>query len=133
MMGVVDDMLSLPEDSAALRALLLVALEQRNAVMAERDVLADRNEQLHHLLLQLKRRQCGCRKNSCCSRSGDKHAKPRRGNRGQLPAQLPRIEQVLLPERETCPCFDRRLVEIGSSSAERLDMLPAQSQVLVTR
>jgi hypothetical protein len=42
-MRTVDDMLSLPEDPAALRALLLAA----------------RNEQLHHLLLKLKRRQFG--------------------------------------------------------------------------
>jgi hypothetical protein len=47
---------SLPEDPAALRTLLLAALEQRDAAMAERDAQAARNEQLHHLLLKLKRR-----------------------------------------------------------------------------
>jgi transposase len=40
---------------------------------------------------------------------------------------------VLLPERETCPGCEGRLVEIGSDSAERLDVLPAQFRVLVTR
>jgi len=50
---------SLPEDPAALRALLLATLEQRDAALAERDALATRNEQLHHLLLKLKRRQFG--------------------------------------------------------------------------
>ncbi|RKJ95817.1 hypothetical protein EBE87_28470, partial [Pseudoroseomonas wenyumeiae] len=40
---------------------------------------------------------------------------------------------MLLPERETCPCCDGRLVEIGADSAERLDVLPAQFRVLVTR
>jgi transposase len=50
---------SLPEDPAALRTLLLTALEQLNTALAERDALAVRNEQLHHLLLTLKRRQFG--------------------------------------------------------------------------
>ena len=53
-MGAADNMPSLPEDPAALRALLLATLEQRDAAMAERDALAARNEQLHHLLLKLK-------------------------------------------------------------------------------
>ncbi|MBL6082178.1 transposase [Belnapia sp. T18] len=47
-----DDTPSLPDDPEALRALLL-------SVTAERDALAARNEQLHHLLLKLKRRQFG--------------------------------------------------------------------------
>ena len=39
-MAVTDDMPSLPEDPAALRALLLATLEQRDAAVAERDALA---------------------------------------------------------------------------------------------
>jgi transposase len=46
---------------------------------------------------------------------------------------LPRLKQVLLPERETCPCCDGPLVEIGADSAERLDVLPARFRVLVTK
>ncbi|MBC9178524.1 transposase [Roseomonas ludipueritiae] len=56
-MGATDDMPSLPEDPAALRVLLLAALEQRDTALAERGALAARNEQLHHLLLTLKRLQ----------------------------------------------------------------------------
>jgi transposase len=158
-MGAANDMPSLPEDPAALRALLLAALEQRDAAMAERDALAARNEQLHHLLLTLKRRQFGQKSErlpedqllfafeeieatlaaseaEAGQRSKglkEQQAKRRRGNRGQLPAHLPRIEQVLMPERETCPCCAGLLVEIGADSAERLDVLPAQFRVLVTR
>ncbi|MCI0754966.1 transposase, partial [Teichococcus vastitatis] len=110
---------SLPEDPAALRALLLAALEQRDAAMAERDALAVRNEQLHHLLLTLKRRQFGQKSErlpddqllfafeeieatlaaseaEAGQRSNglkEHQAKRRRGSRGQLPAHLPRIEQ----------------------------------------
>ena len=61
-----DDTPTLPEDPAALRALLLAAWAERDSlasrcddVTAERDALASRNEQLHHLLLKLKRRQFG--------------------------------------------------------------------------
>ncbi|WP_245906755.1 IS66 family transposase, partial [Teichococcus aestuarii] len=150
---------SLPEDPAVLRALLLATLEQRDAAMAERDALAARNEQLHHLLMALKRRQFGQKSErlpedqllfafeeieatlatgeaEVGQRSKalrDQQARRRRGNRGQLPAHLPRIEQVLLPERETCPCCAGLLVEIGADSAERLDVLPARFRVLVTR
>jgi hypothetical protein len=60
-MAAADDMPSLPEDPAALRALLLATLEQRDAAMAERDALTARNERLHSLLLKLKRRQFGQR------------------------------------------------------------------------
>lgn len=57
----------------------------------------------------------------------------RRANRGHLPAHLPRVEQVLRPERDTCPCCHGALVEIGADIAERLDVIPAQFRVLVTR
>src|SRR3954451_7524456 len=61
-----DDTPTLPEYPAALRALLLAARAERDAlasrcddVTAERHALASRNEQLQHLLLKLKRRQFG--------------------------------------------------------------------------
>src|SRR5215207_9266948 len=61
-----DETPTLPEDPAALRALLLAAWAERDAlasrcddVTAERDALASRNERLQHLLLKLKRRQFG--------------------------------------------------------------------------
>ena len=54
-----DDTPSLPEDAAALRALLLETLAQVGTLVAERDALANQNERLQHLLLKLKRRQFG--------------------------------------------------------------------------
>jgi transposase len=54
-----DDTPSLPEDPAALRALLLETLAQVGTLTAERDALASQNERLQHLLLKLKRRQFG--------------------------------------------------------------------------
>lgn len=143
---------NLPEDPAALRAMLL-------SVMAERDAAVARNERLHHLLLQLKRRQFGRKSERLpeeqllfafeeieatlaegAAEAGkrspklrERQAQRRRANRGHLPAHLPRIEQVLLPERSTCPCCDGALVEIGADTAERLDVVPAQFRVLVTK
>lgn len=161
-----DDTSSLPEDPAALRALLLAALQtcdtlsvERNGLVAERDALAARNERLHHLLLKLKRRQFGRKSEQlpedqllfafeeieatlagseaeAVKRSpklGEQQAKRRRGNRGRLPAHLPRIEQVLLPDSTTCPCCRGALVEIGVDTSERLDVLAAQFRVLVTK
>ena len=57
----------------------------------------------------------------------------RRAGRGRLPAHLPRIERVLMPGSTACPCCQGPLVEIGADTSERLDVIPAQFQVLVTR
>src|SRR5215218_2052770 len=61
-----DDTPTPPEDPAVLRALLLSAWAERDAlatrcdgVAAERDALAVQNDRLQHLLLKLKRRQFG--------------------------------------------------------------------------
>lgn len=161
-----NDMSSLPEDPAALRAMLLAALQtcdtlsvERDSLVAERDALAARNERLHHLLLKLKRRQFGRKSEQLpeaqllfafeeieatlaageaeagkrSPKLGEQQAKRRRGNRGRLPAHLQRIEQVLLPDSTTCPCCQGALVEIGADTSERLDVLPAQFRVLVTK
>ena len=38
-----------------------------------------------------------------------------------------------MPEHKTCLCCQGQLVEISVDSAERLDVLPAQFRVLVTK
>lgn len=150
---------ALPEDPAALRALLLAVMAERDAAVQERDAAVARNEALHHLLLKLRRRQFGRKSERLpeeqllfafeeieatlaegAAEAGkhspklrEQQAQRRRANRGHLPAHLPRIEQVLRPERDTCPCCDGALVEIGADTAERLDAIPAQFRVLVTR
>ena len=58
---------------------------------------------------------------------------PRRVNRGALPRHLPREEVLIAPARTTCPCCGGALHRIGEDVAERLDIVPAQFRVIVTR
>lgn len=58
-------------------------------------------------------------------------AKPRQTNRGSLPKHLERVEVVIEPER-SCACGAERHV-IGEDVSERLDIIPAQFRVIVTR
>jgi transposase len=57
----------------------------------------------------------------------------RRGNRGALPAHLPRIEVIVDIEDKTCLCCRGELHRIGEDRSERLELVPAQFRVLVTR
>lgn len=59
-------------------------------------------------------------------------SKPRKANRGSLPKHLPRIEDVIEPERTVCECGHERHI-IGEDVSERLDIVPAQFRVIVTR
>jgi transposase len=60
-------------------------------------------------------------------------ARKRRANRGSLPAHLPRIEQVIDIEDKSCPCCKGMLHVMGEDRSERLDIVPAQFRVIVTR
>ena len=60
-------------------------------------------------------------------------ARRRRANRGALPAHLPRIEQVIDVADKSCPGCRGQLHVMGEDVAERLDMVPAQFRVIVTR
>jgi transposase len=128
-------------------------------VADERDALASQNERLRHLLLKLRRRQFGRKSERLpegqllfafeeieatlaanAAEAGkqspalrDQRTKRRRAGRGRLPAHLPRIEVVLAPEATACPCCRGPLVEIGVDAAERLDVIPAQFRVVVTK
>lgn len=59
--------------------------------------------------------------------------RPRKTNRGSLPAHLERIEQLVDVEDKACPCCGGALHPIGEDVAERLDVVPATFRVLVTR
>jgi transposase len=150
---------TLPEDATALRALLRQTLAKCDTLAAERDALSAQNERLRHLLRKLQRMQFGPRSERLpeeqlqfafeeieASIAGneaeaEKHslelrrrrAARRRAGRGRLPAHLPRIEQALMPESTACPCCRSEMVEIGCDTAERLDVIPAQFRVLVTK
>ncbi|ESX08417.1 transposase [Mesorhizobium sp. LSJC255A00] len=60
-------------------------------------------------------------------------ASKRRTNRGALPAHLPRIEQVIDIPDKICPCCKGMLHVTGEDRSERLDIVPAQFRVIVTR
>ena len=64
---------------------------------------------------------------------GAERARVRRANRGSLPAHLPRIEQMIDVADRNCPCCRGQLHIMGDDVAERLDVVPAQFRVLVTR
>ena len=51
---------------------------------------------------------------------------------GNLPAALPRIEEVIEPDSLICPCGCGVMHRIGEDRSERLDIVPAQLRVIVT-
>lgn len=53
-------------------------------------------------------------------------------NLGNLPKDLPRIEEVIEPESLECPCGCGQMHRIGEDRTERLDIIPAQLRVIVT-
>src|SRR6201994_2576646 len=154
-----DDMQSLPEGIEALRALVLATMSERDAAVTERDTLLAQNDRLRHLLLQLRRLHFGARserlpeeqlqlglealeqaiaKEDAEAEKRDPerrldNAAKRRAGRGALPAHLPRIEVTLTPEDTACPCCQASMTVIGEDSSERLDVIPAQFRVIVTR
>ena len=150
---------NLPADVAALRALVLATMAERDVLAEERDALASQNDRLRHLLIKLQRLrfgrkserlpeeqlQLGLEDLETAIAEGEAKAEQRdpdlrrarttkrRANRGALPAHLPRIEVVLEPRDTACPCCRTAMVVIGEDRSERLDVIPAQVRVLVTR
>ena len=59
--------------------------------------------------------------------------RPRKVNRGALPAHLERIERTVGVEDKACPCCGGPLHQIGEDVSERLDVVPTTFRVLVTR
>ena len=57
----------------------------------------------------------------------------RRETRPSLPDDLPEVEVVIEPEAKACPCCAGGLHRIGEDSSRRLDRVPAQYRVLITR
>ena len=153
----------LPDDIDALKAMLAAAEAQisaQNQTLAERGAVIERKEdriiRLEKLLADFKRALYGAK-----SEKGDPdqyhlaledietamavvHAedeaidppkttaasKSSKG-RGVLPKHLLRVEEVIAPD-VTCGCGAERHV-IGEDVSERLDIVPAQFRVLVTR
>jgi transposase len=150
---------SLPEDVGALRALVVAIIAERDTAVMERDTLQAQNDRLRHLLLKLTRMQFGARserlpeeqlqlglealeqaiaKDEAQAEKQDPelrkdNAAKRRASRGALPAHLPRVEVMLAPEDTACPCCRATMTVIGEDTSERLDVIPAQFRVIVTR
>jgi transposase len=157
---------ALPDDIAALRAVVLTAWAERDAERAEkarlveeRDQLAGQNDRLRHLIRQLQRMQFGRRSERLDpdqlslaledleqavaeSEAEQEKADPalkraradkRRAGRGPLPEHLPRVEVVIAPEDTACPCCGGAMHVIGEDCSTRLDVIPAQYRVIVTR
>ncbi len=132
---------------------------ERDSLAVECEALATQNDRLRHLLLRLKRMQFGARSERLPEEQlqlglesleqaiaqGEAEGEQRdpalkrervarrRASRGALPAHLPRIEVTLAPEDTACPCCRGAMAVIGHDSSERLDVIPAQFRVLVTR
>lgn len=66
-------------------------------------------------------------------KTGDGTTKPApKRTIGNLPAALPRIEEVIEPDSLVCPCGCGIMHKIGEDRTERLDIVPAQLRVIVT-
>lgn len=146
----------LPKDAEALAAMLIAERAAHAAALAERDAEAER---LHQIIKALQRHRFGRRAETlpidqlklaledveqvegeadakaltAAPEKKAERAKSRRANRGSLPAHLPRVETVVDIEDKTCPCCQGALHQIGEDVSERLDVIPAQFRVLVTR
>ena len=156
----------LPNDIAALRAMLVAAWAERDAERAEKaqlaaecDQLAAQNNRLRHLIRQLQRLRFGRRsekldpdqlnlaledveqaiaETEALQEKADPafkraRAETRRTGRGSLPEHLPRLEIVIEPENIACACCGSTMQVIGEDRSSRLDVIPAQYRVLITR
>ena len=140
----------LPNDIEALKA-LLAASEDRNLRKQ------DRIDQLEKLVADFKRALFGARsekadpeqfelaledietamaavhaEDDAVDPPASRPTKPRNTNRGSFPKHLLRIEEVITPDSMTCGCGAERHM-IGEDTSERLDIIPAQFRVIVTR
>jgi transposase len=150
----------LPDDPDTLRALVIALASERDAAVAQCRRVTEQNDRLHHLLRQLQRTQFGRRseqldpdqielalediettiaeedaqadKQNAAPAPASPQRKQRRINRGSLPAHLPRIHVTLAPDSTRCPCCAGTMHMIGEDTAERLDVIPALYQVIVT-
>src|SRR5690606_18233190 len=67
------------------------------------------------------------------AKAGDGTTRPAaRRTIGNLPATLPRIEEIIEPDNLLCPCGCGVMHRIGEDRSERLDIVPAQLRVIVT-
>lgn len=135
------------------------AAAARDAAVAACEQAKEQTERLQYLLRQLRRAQFGRRSEKLDAdqlqlaledieqaveqdaAEAEKRDPPlraersrrRRETRPSLPAHLPRIDVVVAPETTSCPCCQGAMHVIGEDQSERLDVIPAQYRVIVTR
>jgi transposase len=145
----------LPDDIDALKAIILAS----QAKMVDQDGIIERKEdriiRLEKLLADFKRALYGAKSEKAnpdqyhlaledietamaVVHAEDEAIDPpktaaskSRAGRGVLPKHLPRVEEIIAPDL-TCGCGAERHI-IGEDVSERLDIVPAQFRVLVTR
>lgn len=146
-----------PDDVDALKAIILAS----QAKMTEQDGIIERKEdrinRLEKLLADFKRALYGAKSEKghpdqyhlaledietamAVVHAEDEAVDPpkatgaskSRAGRGVLPKHLPRIEEVISPYSTICDCGAERHI-IGEDVSERLDIVPAQFRVIVTR
>ncbi len=153
----------LPTDVAILQALLRASEARNAAhdtQIAERDAIIERKEgriiRLEKLVADFKRALFGAKSEKsdpdqyqlaledietamAAVHAEDKAIDPpkdkstkRKMNRGSLPKHLERDEEIIEPDDIACACGNERHV-IGEDISERLDVIPAQFRVIVTR
>jgi transposase len=131
---------------------------EKSDLEAENAFLKEANSRLEHLVREFRRARFGPRsekldtdqqqlafedieiaiaevRESVTRRSGASREanveRPQRRSRA-LPKELPRIERVIEPASIACPCGCGTMAKIGEDRTERLDVTPAQFQVIVT-
>jgi len=134
---------ALPDDPAILRGMLRAAHDEierlRSFISAlNRNRFGARSEKLDpdQLNLGLEDAEQALGASSAAIERGigrSAKATPQRRNLGNLPAHLPRVERVVDIDDKACPCCRGELHRIGEDVAERLDIVPAQFRVIVTR
>ena len=146
----------------AMRAEFDAEHAEKVRVVEERDRLIGQNDRLRHIIRQLHRVQFGKRSEKLdpdqlklaledleqalaqgeaeeekatrtINKTTTRSDKKSRTTRGSLPDHLPRVEIVIEPEDTACPCCGGAMHVIGEDSSQRLDVIPAQYQVVVTR
>ncbi len=131
---------------------------EKSDLEAENAFLKEANARLEHLVHEFRRTQFGPRsekldpdqkqlafedieiaiaevrefvaRRTGASREANAERQQRRSR--ALPKELPRIEQVIEPASIACPCGCGTMAKIGEDRTERLDVTPAQFQVIVT-
>jgi transposase len=141
------------------RAARAAVVAERNAVTVERDKLAARNERLEAIIAEIRRAHFG-RKSERISddqlslaledletalakaEAEDEETDPalktertrkRRASRNESLDHLPHEEVVIEPDDKACPCCGGALHVIGEDTSKRLDKVPAQVRVVVTK